>query len=72
MRIFHEEIFGPVATILPFETEEEVVEAANNCDVGLASYLFTGNASRATRVSEQLQAGMVAINTSAISDAPVP
>ncbi|KAL2212030.1 succinate-semialdehyde dehydrogenase [Sarocladium strictum] len=72
MRIFHEEIFGPVATILPFDTEEEVVAAANNCDVGLASYLFTGDGQRAARVSEQLQAGMVAINTSAISDAPVP
>jgi succinate-semialdehyde dehydrogenase / glutarate-semialdehyde dehydrogenase len=72
MRIFHEEIFGPVATIFPFDTEDEVIEAANNCDVGLASYIFTQNLSRAQRVSEMLQSGMVAINTGAVSDAPVP
>ncbi|KAM0547552.1 hypothetical protein ACHAPJ_010296 [Fusarium lateritium] len=41
MRLTQEEIFGPVATIFPIETEEEVIDAANNCNVGLASYAFT-------------------------------
>lgn len=72
MRILREEIFGPVATIFPFTLEDEVVAAANDCDVGLASYIFTQNISRANRVSELLQCGMVAINTGSVSDAPVP
>ncbi|KAI8275144.1 Glutarate-semialdehyde dehydrogenase DavD [Colletotrichum sp. SAR 10_98] len=72
MRILKEEIFGPVAPILSFETEEEVVDAANRCDVGLASYIFTNDLNRATRVSELLQFGMVALNTGVISDAAAP
>ncbi|KAF4872027.1 Glutarate-semialdehyde dehydrogenase DavD [Colletotrichum siamense] len=72
MRILEEEIFGPVAPILSFETEEEVVDAANRCDVGLASYIFTNDLNRATRVSELLQFGMVALNTGVISDAAAP
>ncbi|KAI8182960.1 Glutarate-semialdehyde dehydrogenase DavD [Colletotrichum sp. SAR 10_75] len=72
MRVLEEEIFGPVAPILSFETEEEVVDAANRCDVGLASYIFTNDLNRATRVSELLQFGMVALNTGVISDAAAP
>jgi succinate-semialdehyde dehydrogenase / glutarate-semialdehyde dehydrogenase len=72
MAIFHEEIFGPVATILPFDDEDQVIDAANRCDVGLASYIYTRDMARATRVSELLQAGMVAINTGAVSDSAVP
>ncbi|KAK2729277.1 succinate-semialdehyde dehydrogenase [Colletotrichum kahawae] len=72
MKILEEEIFGPVAPILSFETEEEVVDAANRCDVGLASYIFTNDLNRATRVSELLQFGMVALNTGVISDAAAP
>lgn len=72
MRILEEEIFGPVAPILSFKTEEEVVDAANRCDVGLASYIFTNDLNRATRVSELLQFGMVALNTGVISDAAAP
>jgi succinate-semialdehyde dehydrogenase / glutarate-semialdehyde dehydrogenase len=72
MRLANEEIFGPVASIFPFTTEEEVVNSANNSDVGLASYVFTQNISRATRISELLQAGMVALNTGVVSDWGTP
>lgn len=72
MRLVHEEIFGPVAPIMSFSTEEEVVDAANMCDVGLASYIFTKDLSRAARVTETLQFGMVALNTGVISDAAAP
>lgn len=72
MRLAQEEIFGPVAAIFPFETEEEVIDAANTCNVGLASYIFTQDFNRATRVSELIQSGMVAINTGAVSDSAVP
>lgn len=72
MLIMHEEIFGPVATISGFDTEEEVVERANSCDVGLASYLFTQDITRAQRVSEALQTGMVAVNSGVVSDAATP
>ena len=72
MRVVNEEIFGPVAAIQKFDTEEEAVDAANNCDVGLASYFYTENASRVARVSETLHSGMVAINSGVISDAAAP
>ncbi|KAF4443188.1 Aldehyde dehydrogenase, C-terminal [Fusarium austroafricanum] len=72
MRLAQEEIFGPVAAIFPFESEEEVVDAANSCNVGLASYIFTQDFDRANRVSELIQSGMVAINTGAVSDSAVP
>ncbi|KAH7324913.1 putative succinate-semialdehyde dehydrogenase [Stachybotrys elegans] len=72
MLIANEEIFGPVATIFPFTTEEEVIDAANNTDVGLASYFFTQDVCRATRVAEQLQSGMVALNSGVVSDWGTP
>ena len=72
MAVAKEEIFGPVAPIFTFDTEEEVVAVSNACDVGLASYIFTKDVTRAYRVSELLQFGMVAINTGVISDAPAP
>lgn len=72
MRIVSEEIFGPVAAIQKFETEEEAVDAANDCDVGLASYFYTENAGRVARVSETLHSGMVAVNSGVISDAAAP
>ncbi|KAI1342562.1 Aldehyde/histidinol dehydrogenase [Xylariaceae sp. FL0016] len=71
-KIINEEIFGPVALVFTFDTEEEVVDAANRCDVGLASYIFTQDVIRAARVSEQLQFGMVALNTGIISNAAAP
>lgn len=72
MRIVSEEIFGPVAAIQKFETEEEAVDAANDCDVGLASYFYTESAGRMARVSETLHSGMVAVNSGVISDAAAP
>ena len=66
------EIFGPVAPIMRFSSEEEVIKAANSSDVGLVSYLFTRDINRATRVLEQLHFGMVSLNTGAIPDAGSP
>lgn len=72
MRIVNEEIFGPIAAIQRFSTEEEVVDSANDCDVGLASYIYTQDIGRAARVSETLHFGMVALNTGVISDQAAP
>lgn len=72
MRICKEEIFGPIAPVFTFETEEEALSVANDCDVGLASYIFTESLSRATRISEQLEFGMVALNTGVVSNAAAP
>ena len=62
MRIAREEIFGPVLAIIPFDTEEEAVSIANDTPYGLAAYVQTGNAERATRLSRSLRAGAVHIN----------
>ncbi|KAE8370447.1 Aldehyde/histidinol dehydrogenase [Aspergillus caelatus] len=72
MRVTSEEIFGPVAAIQSFDSEEQVIDAANNCDVGLASYVFTEQMNRIARVSERLESGMVAVNTGVISVASAP
>ncbi|KAL5341926.1 Aldehyde/histidinol dehydrogenase [Aspergillus crustosus] len=72
MKVLNEETFGPLAALAKFDTEEEVIRRANNCDVGLASYIITTDLARAHRVSESLQFGMVAINTGVISDAAAP
>ncbi|KAH7034534.1 Aldehyde/histidinol dehydrogenase [Microdochium trichocladiopsis] len=72
MRLVKEEIFGPLAPVFSFEDEETVIEIANKCDVGLASYIFTRDLNRATRITEQLQFGMVAINSGVVSDAAAP
>ncbi|GLA50598.1 succinate-semialdehyde dehydrogenase, mitochondrial [Aspergillus niger] len=72
MKVSTEEIFGPVAALAKFSTEDEVVRRANKCEVGLASYLITSDLGKAHRVSEQLEFGMVAINTGVISDWAAP
>ncbi len=72
MRIFKEEIFGPVVAIMPFDTEAEVVELANDCEVGLASYVMTNNLGRSWRMSENLEFGMVGVNDGVIAMAEVP
>jgi succinate-semialdehyde dehydrogenase/glutarate-semialdehyde dehydrogenase len=72
MRLMQEEIFGPLAPIFSFDDESEVIDIANNCDVGLASYVFTQDIDRATRVAELLSYGMVAVNTGVMADAPAP
>ena len=62
MRIAREEIFGPVLSIIPFDTEEQAIELANDTNYGLAAYLQTGDDKRAERVAARLRAGMVHIN----------
>ncbi|NKE59012.1 NAD-dependent succinate-semialdehyde dehydrogenase, partial [Lentzea sp. PSKA42] len=66
------EIFGPVAAILTFDDEDEVVAAANDTDWGLVSYLFTRDLDRALRVSERLESGMVGLNTGLVSNPAAP
>lgn len=63
MVIAREEIFGPVLSVLPFDTEDEAVALANDTDFGLAAGLWTTNLSRAMRVSSQLNAGYIWVNT---------
>ncbi|MDS9469903.1 NAD-dependent succinate-semialdehyde dehydrogenase [Paracoccus sp. MBLB3053] len=72
MAITREETFGPVAPISRFESESEVISAANDTEFGLASYVFTRDLARALRASEALEAGMVGVNTGLISTAEAP
>jgi succinate-semialdehyde dehydrogenase/glutarate-semialdehyde dehydrogenase len=62
MQIYREETFGPVAAIIPFDTEEKVLEMANDTHYGLAAYIYTRDISRAMRVFERLRFGIVGIN----------
>ena len=62
MRVFKEEIFGPVAAFMKFKTDDEVLELANDTEYGLASYLFTNNHKRIQRFTEELQFGEIQIN----------
>ena len=63
---------SPPAAILSFETEEEVVARANDCEMGLAAYVCTRDLSRGIRLSENLQYGMVGVNTASFTGAPIP
>lgn len=72
MAIATEEIFGPVATLFKFETEEEAIKLANSTEFGLASYFFSRDMGRVWRVSAAIQAGMVGVNTGIISTAVAP
>jgi aspartate-semialdehyde dehydrogenase len=72
MSIMFEETFGPVAAILPFDVEADVVEAANATEYGLVAYVFTQDLSRAHRVADALEYGMVAVNTAKLTGAPIP
>lgn len=62
-RVMREEIFGPCCHISPFDSEDEVIERANNTDYGLAAAIWTENSSRAIRVAEQMEAGIVWVNS---------
>ncbi|MFM9593026.1 NAD-dependent succinate-semialdehyde dehydrogenase [Streptomyces scabiei] len=70
--IIDTEIFGPVAAIRTFETEDEAVTAANDTEFGLAAYLFTQNLDRSLRVAERLESGMIGINTGLVSNPAAP
>jgi aspartate-semialdehyde dehydrogenase len=72
MLIAREETFGPVAAILPFDSEEEVVARANATEMGLASYLYCDDLRRALRVSDALDYGMVGVNTASFTGPPIP
>lgn len=72
MSIFEEEIFGPVVSLLTFNSVDEVIELANNTKYGLASYFYAQNMSKIWRVAEELEYGMVGINRGGISSAQVP
>lgn len=72
MQIFSEEIFGPVVVIMRFKTESEAIEIANNSIYGLGASAFTTDLERAHRVADQIEAGIVWINSSQDSDARVP
>ena len=71
-RIMNEEPFGPVAVARPFATEEEALDHANRLPFGLAAFAFTENGRRANRLGDALEAGMVGVNTFAISGADTP
>ena len=71
-RIATEEIFGPVAPIFTFSTEEEAYEIANGTEYGLASYVFTDDAVRMQRATENLEFGMVGVNVGVMSNAAAP
>lgn len=72
MRIAREEIFGPIASVLRFDDEDEGVAMANDVPFGLASYFYARDLGRVWRVSEALEYGMVGVNTGMISDASAP
>lgn len=72
MLIAREETFGPVAAVLPFDSEEEVIARANANEMGLAGYVYTDNLRRALRLSERIECGMVGINTASFTGPPIP
>ncbi|MDX7997598.1 aldehyde dehydrogenase family protein, partial [Bacillus subtilis] len=66
--ILREEIFGPVAPIVTFTSEDEAVRYANDTEFGLVAYVFTKDLARGLRVSEAIEAGMVGLNRGLVSD----
>ncbi|HEY6892739.1 MAG TPA: NAD-dependent succinate-semialdehyde dehydrogenase [Rhodanobacteraceae bacterium] len=72
MQIFREETFGPVAPLIPFDSDAEVVELANRTEFGLASYFYSRDIGRIWRVAEALEYGMVGVNTGLITTEVAP
>ena len=72
MRVFREEIFGPIAPLMKFSTEEEAIAMANDTEFGLASYFYARDVGRIWRVSEALEYGIVGINEGIISNEMAP
>ncbi|WP_072802484.1 NAD-dependent succinate-semialdehyde dehydrogenase [Rhodococcoides yunnanense] len=66
------EIFGPVAAVIPFDTEDEVIALANDTEWGLVGYVFTQDIDRALRMGERLEVGMVGLNTGLVSNPAAP
>ena len=72
MRAYHEEIFGPIAAIYPFSTEEEAIAIANDTTYGLAAYVFSENIGRLYRIVDNLEAGSIGLNTTDITSELLP
>ncbi len=72
MRVFSEEIFGPVAPIFKFSTEDQVIQLANDTEFGLAAYFYSRDIGRIYRVAEQLEFGIVGINEGVVSNEMAP
>jgi succinate-semialdehyde dehydrogenase/glutarate-semialdehyde dehydrogenase len=70
--LLNEEIFGPVAPVVVFDTEAEAIEHANRTQYGLVAYVYTGDLARGLRVSEALESGMVGLNRALVSDPAAP
>ncbi|GAB2734600.1 NAD-dependent succinate-semialdehyde dehydrogenase [Arthrobacter bambusae] len=71
-RILKEEIFGPVAPIITFKSEDEAINLANNTEYGLVAYVYTRDLNRGLRVSERIETGMLGLNAGVISNAAAP
>ena len=71
-KILQEEIFGPVAPIIGFDTVDEVSEKANQTELGLAAYIISGDVGRALSLSSQIDAGVIGLNRGFISDPAAP
>ncbi len=72
MAIYHEETFGPVAPLVRFSNERDVVRAANDTIYGLAAYVYSNDIARCHRVSDSLDYGMIGVNTPKFTGAPIP
>jgi len=72
MRIAQEEIFGPVLTVVPFKNERQAVEVANSVRYGLTGYVWTGDMGRALRIADELEAGMIWLNSENVRHLPTP
>ncbi|MDT4973153.1 MAG: succinate-semialdehyde dehydrogenase / glutarate-semialdehyde dehydrogenase [Pseudonocardiales bacterium] len=70
--ILQEEIFGPVAPIVVFDTDEEAIAKANQTEYGLVAYVYTADLTRGLRISERLESGMVGLNRAVVSDPAAP
>jgi succinate-semialdehyde dehydrogenase/glutarate-semialdehyde dehydrogenase len=68
----HEEIFGPVAPLLRFDSEAEVIAKANDTEYGLAAYIYTRDLGRGMRVASKIESGMIALNRGLMSDPAAP
>lgn len=71
-RVLHEEVFGPVAPVVRFDSEDEVMARVNDTDLGLVSYLYTADTGRGLRLAERLESGMVGLNRGLVSDPAAP
>lgn len=71
-RLNQEEIFGPVVTLIPFDTEEDAIEMANSTTYGLACTIWTENIKKAHRVAERIDSGIVWVNTWMVRDLRTP